>query len=255
MNSEEARFILSSLRPDSSDLDDPRFAEALECAENDPELKSWLEAMQRQDLVISEKLGTLETPPELKSTILAGLHVSQAKPARKRRNVLLMAAAAAVGALAVALTFLSLPDSGPANDPTTAFREEMIREIQSLGKFDFVSEDPDAVATWLNANASEGEIEFPADMKALKTAGCKLLDWKGNKASLICFHLTPEAPGPTVHLVVVDTELFPELEMDTPRIETHQSWASAMWKDDGKTYLITTVHPASSLRNWTGRRS
>lgn len=254
MNLEEAKFILSSLRPDSADHHDPRFTEALELAEQTPELKAWLESMQRQDLVISEKLASLDTPSDLKSTILAGLHVSQPKPAWKKRSFLMMAAAA-VGVLAASVTFLSLPGPVPAPDPTIAFREAMITGIKNLDEFDYVSEDPEAVRTWLNAHSSSSTVALPEKLKTFKTAGCKLLNWQGNRASLICFHLNPEDPRPTVHLVVVDTELFPEHEMTQPEIEMHQRWASAMWREGGKTYLLATVHPPSRLDAWAGKRS
>ena len=73
MEIEQAKFILSSFRPDGQDAQDPDFAEALALAAEDRELGEWLSKERAQDAAFSSALNSIELPEELREEILASL--------------------------------------------------------------------------------------------------------------------------------------------------------------------------------------
>jgi len=75
---EQARLLLSAYRHSGGDANDPAFAEALALAQRDPQLRAWLEESQHFDRAISERLRSLDVPPDLRETILAGARLSRA---------------------------------------------------------------------------------------------------------------------------------------------------------------------------------
>lgn len=77
MDKEQARFILSSFRPDGSDVSDPDFAEALKLAHADHELGEWLTSERRFDAAFAEALAGVKLPVTLCQDILTGLAVER----------------------------------------------------------------------------------------------------------------------------------------------------------------------------------
>ena len=72
MNNEEAKLILQAYRPGGQDANDPRFREALEQAQRDPELARWFANEQALDSRISAKVqAAIKPPAHLKSQLLA----------------------------------------------------------------------------------------------------------------------------------------------------------------------------------------
>ena len=72
MDKNEAKFILSSLRPDGQDDDMPQAQEALAMAKSDPELAKWLEQERELDRMLCDKLCECPVPDGLRESILAG---------------------------------------------------------------------------------------------------------------------------------------------------------------------------------------
>lgn len=77
MDKEQARFILSSYRPDGADAHDPDFTEALRLAMEDRDLGEWLANERAFDASFSQALHTLPLPDCLRENILAGLAVER----------------------------------------------------------------------------------------------------------------------------------------------------------------------------------
>ena len=73
MKIQQAKFILSSFRPNGQDAKDPDFAEALALAAEDRELGEWLARERAQDATFSSALSSVELPEELREEILAAL--------------------------------------------------------------------------------------------------------------------------------------------------------------------------------------
>ncbi len=73
MDKEQARFILTSFRPDGMDASDPDFGEALKLATENRELGEWLASQRAFDAAFAHALGTVNLPDDLREEILAGL--------------------------------------------------------------------------------------------------------------------------------------------------------------------------------------
>lgn len=83
MNKDEAKFLLRAMRPNTSDVQDPVFAEPMKEAQNDPELCAWLQSEQALDDMIARKLKDVPPPAGLEEAILAGVRATQ-QPRRAR---------------------------------------------------------------------------------------------------------------------------------------------------------------------------
>jgi hypothetical protein len=77
MDKNEAKFILSSFRPDGADAADPTFTEALHLAAEDRELGEWLARERAHDADFAAALATLDPPPALPKAIQAALLVDR----------------------------------------------------------------------------------------------------------------------------------------------------------------------------------
>lgn len=85
MNNEEAKLILAAYRPSGQDATDPLFAEALEQARRDPDLKTWFKAQLAFDTSVAAKLREVQPPPGWREIVLAGARVSRPESSWGRR--------------------------------------------------------------------------------------------------------------------------------------------------------------------------
>ena len=69
MDIEQAKFILSSFRPDGADAHDPAFADALSLAAEDRQLGEWLAQERARDAAFAAALNNIEIPADLRDAI------------------------------------------------------------------------------------------------------------------------------------------------------------------------------------------
>ncbi len=250
MDTEEAKFFLSCMRSDTRDANDPRFAEALELLESDSELKHWFAERQEFDQTITEKLSTIETPAGLKSSILAGAGQTRSKGNRPPRAVATMIAAVAIGMLTLLgiLHFNGNTSAGREAD----FRHAVVKEIQQLQSLDYTSPNLAEIRGWLNTHSGNADFKAPDALEKLPTAGCHLFEWKGNRASLICFRTGSGGTESMAHLVVVKGDLFPELDEKSLEIESEEGWSTVVWRDNSQTYLLASKGDEALVRRLVG---
>ena len=80
MNKQQAREILSVYRPGTADEHDPMFAEALELAHTDMELKAWFEESVTFDRGLRGALARVDAPIDLRDLILAEQKIIRPTP-------------------------------------------------------------------------------------------------------------------------------------------------------------------------------
>jgi len=243
MNHQEAKFILQAYRHNGADAKDPHFREALAQVERDPELASWLKDDQKLFHQARLGLSSVPIPPDLKANIMAGGRIIRPKTWWRRPAVL---AAAAV--LALLLTWAGfLPPRSQPND-YASFREAMSDYLDNkLTRLDEESKEVDILKNWLAGSHAPSQIELPSGLRRLPSIGCKVLDYHGNKVSLICFR----DGGTLVHLFVMDQPDWQELpSVDHPQLTLGGSWNTAGWATGHQAYLLASKAPEYQLRRY-----
>ncbi|HEY1662389.1 MAG TPA: hypothetical protein VGI03_08220 [Verrucomicrobiae bacterium] len=233
MNNQEARLILQAYRCGGQDASDPLFAEALEQARRDPELQKWFAEETALDARIQASLQTaLPIPHELKSNLLALRKII--RPAPWWLQPLKLAAAAAVLLLGVA-TFWLRPQT-PAQ--LASFRETMARySMQEHGHITFESHDMTKIQQWLQDRGMETNFELPAALHRGPAQGCRVVDWNGRKATMLCFVLDD---GEHMDLFVMDRVGLPGLpEGSAPQFAEANGLMTATWVKGDQVYLLT----------------
>lgn len=80
MDHAQAKLILSSFRPNGSDVNDPAFAEALALAAEHKDLGQWLANERAQDLAFAESLAEFPIPEDLRESLFEALAATQDSP-------------------------------------------------------------------------------------------------------------------------------------------------------------------------------
>ncbi|GHC46288.1 hypothetical protein [Roseibacillus persicicus] len=80
MDHTQAKLILSSFRPNGSDLHDPAFAEALALAAEDKELGQWLANERAQDMAFADSLADFPIPESLRESLFEALATAYDSP-------------------------------------------------------------------------------------------------------------------------------------------------------------------------------
>ncbi|MDA1272702.1 MAG: hypothetical protein O2960_01435 [Verrucomicrobia bacterium] len=235
MNNEEAKLILQAYRPGGQDANDPRFREALEQAQRDPELARWFANEHALDSRISAKvLAAIKPPAHLKSQLLAQRKI--VRPAAWWKMPAWQLAAAACLALLVTIAAVWLK---PVRATGFAqYRNEMADfTAHKLDRLDLMSRDVPEVRRWLAQKDSHGDLAIPAGLNGRPSLGCRLLDWKGKKVSLICFEMENKQ---VAHLLVVDSTAFKDAPTESPVFNQVGDVATASWSRGGKTYVVAS---------------
>jgi hypothetical protein len=184
MNEQEARLILQAYRPGAGP-DDPEVAAALQEAVRNPELARWFAEEQAFDRAIAAHLGSVPAPFGLKTRILAQLG-PPAAPHPWSWAVKLAGVAALLFLLTqvVSLFRPTVPEAQVSN-----YAREMVSFIRLGGALDMESDDLGQIKEWLSKKeASPGFV--PPRLAALQPLGCRLLSFRGQTVTLICFKRT-----------------------------------------------------------------
>jgi hypothetical protein len=234
MNNQEAKLILQAYRCGGQDASDPLFAEALEQARRDPELQKWFAEENAIDARIQASLQTaVPVPRELKSNLLALGKIVRPTPWRWFQPMKLAAAAAVLLLLGLA-AFLFLPQK-PAR--LASFRDAMARySLQQQGHVAYESHDLAKIQQWLQDRGMETSFELPAALHSGPAQGCRVVDWNGRQATMVCFVLD----GEHLDLFVMDRAGLPNLpEGSAPQFAEASGLMTATWVKGDKVYLLT----------------
>jgi hypothetical protein len=234
MNNHEAKFILGAYRTEGRDAGDPMFAEALEQAARDPELRAWLERDRKFDTVIAEKLGGIAPPAELKAAILAGGRASS--PRRRWWRSPVWLAAAAVLVLAAIVNVSIKPTSGDADLSGLATFALMDIE-QSHNEHVGYPEGLGAVQANLGSAALPlaSAVAQHIDLDELQRKKCRSVKVGGREVFEICF----QRDGTWFHLFAARRTDAPSNPADgSPTVLSKGEYAVATWADAKRVYAL-----------------
>lgn len=249
MNRDQARFTLSSVRPEKVDRSDPQVDAAMQLLADDPELQTWFENSRRFDQAISDRLAEVSPPPGLRDSILTGMEASQA-PRWGRRATIISSLAAVLtmgGFLSWAFTPKSINRLGVKTASVREFEREMEEVVSELAELDVASSDPEDLLRWLRekGGAATPQLSAVADPSGSRFVGCKVLEWRGHEVSLICMRQSGGSTGmPNLHLFTIAAGAIEGLNQDEliahlPETDhSSRKWSTATWQSGDRVYLV-----------------
>jgi hypothetical protein len=245
MNSEQAKEILASCRPGGLEDDDPRFAEALDAAQRDPQLAAWFEEQLALDAAIRRKLHETSLPDDLLNRILAAQKCGARSPARSRHGWLALAAGVMILMGLGAIWF----QRGPATRETAfeSFQADMPVFLRVFPTLDVETERLVEVRRWLESRQPAVTGKLPAGLELFPSIGCREVLWRNRKAALVCYMVD----GEVVHLFVLNKSDWPEAALAaSPRFERQGAMATAAWSEGDSVYLALSRGGEAFLKRY-----
>ena len=245
MNREEAKIILQSCRPGGQDAADPQFAAALALAKQDAELAKWFARQQKFDAQISREIKSLSAPPDLKAKILAQENLQSQKivempSAVGWRDLFSFKSPLAWAVAAMLLMLFSLAIFWSQPERRADFADYSARMVYAAlndtNHVDVENSDMKQVVAWLGEHHGENQFVLPVALNGSSgLMGCRVLDWHGQKVSMLCYGVK----GSHVDLFVARENVFPDPPpADRPQFASSGGMPTARWSHDGKAYLM-----------------
>jgi hypothetical protein len=231
MTRDEAKLLLESARANGRDDTDPRVAEALRLAAQDPELARLLERQRAFDARMTAGMTSIILPEHLKPSVLAQRKIVKPHFWQDWRTAT-AAAAAIVLLLTGGIYFINQSTSG-----FPAFRKELVTENWAGDPhLDLVTGDLAKIRSWLARRDAAGDFALPTALEGARLQGARVFEYDDHKISLICL-----ADGPRhLHLFVLDRAPFSDLPPEgAPDFEKCGAWKTASWRQGDKTYVLT----------------
>jgi hypothetical protein len=231
MDEQEARLILQSYAP-GAERHNPEVAAALEAAARNPELAGWFAEEQAFDRAVAAHLEAVPAPFGLKTRILAQL----APPPAASRPWSLAVKLAGVAALLFLLVQVVSFFRPPASEARVSnYAQEMVSFIRLGGALDMESHDLGKIEAWLSQKNAAPQF-VPPNLASLRPLGCRLLSFRGQTVTLICFQ---QGPDRLAHLFVVDRAALPRLKPgDAVILQREGDWTTATWAEKDRVYMI-----------------
>jgi hypothetical protein len=250
MTSQEVKESLLLFRPQVDDEHDPDFAPALAQVQNDPELKKWFEQHCARQRAISSGFERLPVPEGLKEQILSE-RPRQITPSRRPKTLALVLA---VAPLLMLLGFAVIYFRGPSVTDFPTYRQAMVGKTIRYPKMDLETDDLGKIRRYLAEHGGQKDYVLPAGLQALAGTGCKILDWRGKRISMVCFNSgkngNPQTPD--LFLFILDRSGVQPPSGHCggpgPDIADVKSLATAGWINGEKTYLLAGSGSADFLK-------
>jgi len=245
MNNQEAKLILQAYRLGGQDAADPRFREALQQLKRDPELADWFAHERAIESRVQAKIQDAVRPPaHLKAHLLALGKI--VRPAAWWRQPVWLAVAASVAVLGLVVAIWSSRSSG---QEFAAFRQAMVQNaMQTTGHVSFETHDLTKIQQWLQAHDMNSNFDLPAALRSNSTEGCRVVDWRGRKVTLICYVFNGRDH---VDLFVIDGTRFGDFTpSETPEFAQTDGLITASWTRGNRTYLLATSGSEAVLRKY-----
>jgi hypothetical protein len=238
VNSQEAKEILLLYRPGTADERAPEFAAALDLAGGDPELQEWFQqhcAMQR---TLRERFQQIPVPEGLKQQIISERKTHTSSMLRRRPALF----AAVAGLLLLLLALWQFYPRLTQPDRFSDFRNRMARIVlREYPKMDLETADLDAMRKLLSQQQAPGNYAMPNGLSQAKGTGCAVLDWRGQKVSMVCFNSgrkNDANDSSDLFLFVIDRKAVPDAPSRKPRFSQLNRLATLSWTEGDKAYIL-----------------
>jgi hypothetical protein len=221
----------------------------------DAELAEWFRHECELDEAIAARLKECPVPADLRQAVVTGQRSQRQAASRPMvwwRSPALAWAAAIVLLLGAGFWFGRGNGSGVG---LTEFREDMTAHLRTGLVFDYPgSGHPDSepvnLERWLVEQGGFQRMQFPAELQNARGLGCKLFEFQGMKAALVCFSLPDRE---VVHLFVVDGGRFAEREFDVSRCTSRcNEYNTYAWRTNQQVFLLAGGLETDQLRHLAG---
>jgi hypothetical protein len=245
MTIEEAKFILQSYRPGGQDAELPEFKEALKLVEENGKLRTWFEEQHAFDQAIAQKLSAEKPPEELLASILVANKIVRPAPSTWAGSLVKWGVA-----LFLISAILITAFRNNRSDNLAYFRSRIMAHLTIPGhSFDHQSSQFGEIKNWLDNNGMPAlQVEPIHHLTSLRTHGCKVMDWNGQKVTLICFQLRDRR---TVHLFVFHQMNIknPDLLLE-PNWQESDGWTTVGWTKNSDLFMLAGQIPMQELRQY-----
>jgi hypothetical protein len=245
MTKEEVIRILAAYRPGDQEPVGSYFAEALQETEKDAELARWFAEEQEFDDAVAVRLKSVPVPFGLKTRILANM------PPRRDTKSRWVVALARAGAVAAALFLLAqvisaLRTPGQNTASVSDYEQEMMSFVKLPPPLEMESLKIGPIEQWI-VDRKAPLADIPPGIGAVETMGCRILSFRGNPVTLICF-----CHGQTVaHLLMVDRAALPALKpRNSPVLTTRGDWTIATWADQHCACMLAVHDKLAAARRY-----
>lgn len=234
MTTQQAKETLLLYRPGSSDALEPGVRVALDMAQSDAGLQSWLVRQGDFHGKISQSLRRIEPPPGLKERLLAGRPAAAKIVWWKRPE--LMALAAVLTMLCCLLAFWA---SAPGGDKFAEYHARMAKTALREYRMNMLASDPAQIRDFLASHGHPANYQIPEKLSALTGVGCALLRWNDHPVSLVCLR---QANQDLVWLFVAKADVFKtQPGASSPEFRQVGKLATATWTSRGLTYILAGI--------------
>jgi len=242
MDRDQAKEILLRYRPGRDDMIDAETREALALVDRDAELARWFEQQQKADGAIRARLRETPVPADLKERILAERKVVRVdfgwpKP-------VLIAAAAAVVVLSMVGLWVY---QNRAASELSAYRASMVRYVASGYNMYIKASSFDELRQVLAQKHWPTDFAVPDSLRNVTVIGGSAVPWNGQKVDLACMR---SDKGGLWLFVVKEAALRNAPATATPQVEMVDPMATAVWSQDGNTYLLVVQGDQQSLKKY-----
>lgn len=248
MTNQFAKEILLRYRPGTTDASDPEFAEALEQARRDPELRRWFEQQQAFYNAMRDQFRQLPVPTRLKEEILTAQHPAVISVAWRRPAFQTLAAAAAIVLLLGGVLFWSRPRE--AGD-FAAFQNRVVRTAQRGYAMDITTTNLGAIRKYLADQGALADYVLPAALERLPGDGGAVLRWRNKAVSMVCFDLGNHND---LFLFVASRADLPDApSAPEPQFTQIGRLTAASWSTGDKTYVLAGPGDEEFVRGFLGQ--
>jgi hypothetical protein len=217
------------LRRGLADDADPEIAEALALANNDPEMREWLEQQREFHDSVRQSFRQLAVPAGLKHRIL--VHAPAVRLTWWQRFPVWAAAAAL---LILYLGFSSWWRAGDG-DAFPTFRSRMVRSVLRQYQMELRTNNLVAIRQFLQEREAPSDFVLKDGLSRLSPVGAGLLSWQGRRVSMVC--LNSGGRG-TAILFVVDAASLKDPPQSQPSFKKVSKLMTASWTTAGRTYVL-----------------
>jgi hypothetical protein len=221
---------------------DAEMRQALALVDRDAELARWFEQQQKADGAIRARLRETPVPADLKRRILAEQKVMRVDFGWP--NTMLIAAAAAVVVLGMIGLWVY---RGRAVNGLSAYRTSMVQHVSSGYNMYIKASSFDELRQVLAQRSWPTDFAVPDSLRNVTVIGGGAVQWNGHKVDLACMR----ADNRGLWLFVVEkTAVRNPPATAAPQVETVDPMATAVWSQDGNTYLLVVQGDQQSLKKY-----